>query len=342
MNSLKPLAKTGRVTIRSVAADAGVSVAAVSKVLRNAYGVSDGLREKVTHSIERLGYRPNVAARGMRGQTFTIGVLLVELRNPFLPQIIDGVNEVLGPSNYKAMIGVGEGNAPIETSLIESMIDYRMDGLILVAPRISGDLAAHYGRQIPCVVIGHHEPTAEAFDTVSGDDRAGAMLAVQSFLERGYRDIGMMSQDIDGDKEAGVVRQREIGFLAAMAAAGLDGEARLFRLPRANAHRHREMLALLKAPNRPRALFCWSDLDAVDLLSLASDHGIRVPQDLAIIAYDNSSVAALSVVNLASIDQSGHGQGQQAAKAILSRIEGRTTPHHILLEPKLVMRRSLE
>lgn len=314
----------------------------MSKVLRNAYGVSEALRGKVTQSIERLGYRPNVAARGMRGQTFTIGVLLVELRNPFLPQIIDGVNAVLGPSNYKAMIGVGEGNAPIETSLIESMIDYRMDGLILVAPRISGEVLARYGRQIPCVVIGHHEPTADAFDTVSGDDRAGGMLAVQSFLARGISDIGMLSLDIDGEREVGVIRQREFGFLAAMAAAGLRGEARLFNVSRHARQRTIDMLALLNAGNRPRALFCWSDLDAVDLLSHARQLGIRVPQDLAIIAYDNSSIAALPLVDLASIDQSGPLQGQQAAKAILSRIEGRTTPHHILLEPRLVSRRSLE
>ena len=103
-----------------------------------------------------------------------------------------------------------------------------------------------------------------------------------------------------------------------------------------------DMLALLTAKNRPRALFCWSDLDAVDLLSHARQLGIRVPQDLAIIAYDNSSIAALPLVDLASIDQSGPLQGQQAAKAILSRIEGRTTPHHILLDPKLVSRRSLD
>jgi LacI family transcriptional regulator len=96
-----------RVTIRTVAADAGVSVAAVSKVMRNAYGVSDALRLKVEASIERLGYRPSVAARGMRGRTFTLGVLLVGIDNPFLPGIYQGIESVTEAAGYKIMVGVG-------------------------------------------------------------------------------------------------------------------------------------------------------------------------------------------------------------------------------------------
>ena len=97
---IKPSTKT-RVTITTVAADAGVSVAAVSKVLRNAYGVSELLRVKVQASIDKLNYRPSMAARGMRGQIFTVGVLLVEIANPFLPQIIDGAREVFADAAIK-------------------------------------------------------------------------------------------------------------------------------------------------------------------------------------------------------------------------------------------------
>lgn len=94
-----------------MAQDAGVSVAAVSKVLRNAYGVSEALRGNVTASIERLGYRPNLAARSLRGQSLTVGVLLTELTKPFLSQIIEGVNDVIEPSGYKSLIGVGRTDA---------------------------------------------------------------------------------------------------------------------------------------------------------------------------------------------------------------------------------------
>ncbi|MCX7300435.1 MAG: LacI family DNA-binding transcriptional regulator [Rhodobacterales bacterium] len=113
-----PTDRPDRVKIKPVAADAGVSVAVVSKVLRNAYGVSEAIRLNVTESIDRPGYRTNVDARRMRGRTFNIGVLPVELRNPFLPELIDGVNRVLRQSHYKAMIGVCQKQRTLEASLV--------------------------------------------------------------------------------------------------------------------------------------------------------------------------------------------------------------------------------
>jgi LacI family transcriptional regulator len=117
--------KRDRVTIRTVAESAGVSVAAVSKVLRNAYGVSDSLRDRVQAAIDRLGYRPNMAARGLRGRSQTLGLLITEMTNPFLADLMDGISAVVGPAGYKTLIGVGGGHEPLETSLIDSMIDYR-------------------------------------------------------------------------------------------------------------------------------------------------------------------------------------------------------------------------
>ena len=124
-NAVKPI---GRVTIRTVAEDAGVSVAAVSKVLRNAYGVSDAMRSAVSESIDRLGYRPSVVARGMRGQTYTIGVLPVGIDNPFLPQVFAGIAAVAETAGYKVLMGVGAARMPLEATLVEQMIDNHMDG----------------------------------------------------------------------------------------------------------------------------------------------------------------------------------------------------------------------
>src|SRR5262249_10214036 len=108
-----------RITIRHVAQDAGVSVAAVSKVLRNAYGVSEVLRNKVEASIAKLNYRPSVAARGMRGRTYTIGILVIELSNPFLAGVIESANTMLSENGYKSLIGIGRSASPIEASMIE-------------------------------------------------------------------------------------------------------------------------------------------------------------------------------------------------------------------------------
>jgi LacI family transcriptional regulator len=335
------LAPASRVTIKTVAADAGVSVAAVSKVLRNAYGVSEALRAKVLHSIERLGYRPNVSARGMRGQTFKVGVILLEIANPFLSQIMDGVNDVLSASNYQALMGMGESQMPLEASLIESMIDFNMDGLLIVAPQMAGELLAKYARQIPIVTIGHHEPTAVYFDTVNSDDQKGAALAVQAFLERGFTDIGMLSLLVDDKNQANVVQQREIGFLKALTKAGLPTVGRIWHNRSSVLRNSDEVENYLLSGSAQRAVFCWSDIDAIHLIDCAKKNKIGVPEDIAIIGYDNSNVAALSPIDLASIDQSGRRIGSLATETLLSRIGGRTNASHLLIEPTLVRRSSL-
>ena len=334
----KPL-PAGRVTIRTVAEDAGVSVAAVSKVMRNAYGVSDALRQNVVESIERLGYRPSVAARGMRGQTYTLGVLLVGIDNPFLSQVFDGISGVADAAGFKVLLGVGAAKMPMEAKLIEQMIDNHMDGIVLVAAELSGQTLERYARQIPISVIGHHEPTAAGFDTINSHDEAGAGIAVKALLAKGYRDIGMVSLSPKGHQDANVAPQREIGFRAAIEQAGL-GPARIFRFDNLDAARGAKLEALLKSPDRPRALFVWSDLDGIPLLNMARQMGLRVPEDLALIGYDNSPVAALPLICLASMDQEGQRLGQIATEALLSRIGGRTVAQHTLITPHLVARTS--
>ncbi len=339
MDEPRPLAPpAARVTIRNVAEDAGVSVAAVSKVMRNAYGVSDALRQKVLESIDRLGYRPSVAARGMRGQTYTLGVLLVEIANPFLPTIYEGIASTAEAAGYKLLMGVGAAKMPLETRLIEQMIDNHMDGLLLIAAQISGRTLERYAQQIPTVVVGHHEPTAASFDTINSNDIEGAKIAVRALLAKGHRDIGMISLGPIAGHEADVAPQREIGFTQAMAAAGLP--ARIFRFDNLDKARLGKLEAFLKSPDRPRALFVWSDLDGIPLLNMARVMGLRVPEDLALIGYDNSPVAALPLIDLASMDQEGRLMGRMATEALLSRIAGRKVAEHMLIEPHLVARGS--
>jgi LacI family transcriptional regulator len=338
--NVKPAATT-RATIKTVAVDAGVSVAAVSKVLRNAYGVSEALRAKVQTSIERLNYRPNVSARGMRGQTFKVGIILLEIANPFLSQIMDGVNDVLAASHYQALMGMGESQMPLEASLIESMIDFNMDGLILVAPQMGSELLAKYAKQIPLVVIGHHEATATHFDTVNSDDQEGAAIAVRAFLESGITDIGMLSRIVGGPFEANVVHQREIGFRKALAKTGQSVENKIVQLSRYVFRKTDEVEDYLLSGHVPRAVFCWSDIDGINLINFANKNKIRVPEDIAIIGYDNTNIAALTPINLSSIDQSGRRIGALATETLLSRIGGRTNASHLLIEPTLVRRSSL-
>ncbi|PIP00278.1 LacI family DNA-binding transcriptional regulator [Pleomorphomonas carboxyditropha] len=355
MNS-ETIPKPGRrATISTVAADAGVSVAAVSKVLRgDAYGVSEALRSKVMASIERLDYRPSAAARGMRGRTFRVGVLLINITNPFLPEVIDGVMETLKPAGYHAMIGIGQSRTEIETSLIESMIDSRMDGLILVSPHLMSAQLQHFARQTPLVVMNQHEPDATDFDTVNSDDQLGAAIAVRALVERGHTRIGLMLPD-EGALQPpdsplflhSVMHQRSLGYRRAMQEAGLADNIRIAMIPHrvpggeASAARDARIRQILSAPDRPSAFFCWSDLVGVHVVNIARSVGLSMPDDLAVIGFDNSSVAALPFVDLASIDPEGRRLGAMAADALLGRINGRRGAEHLKVEPHLVVRSSI-
>lgn len=337
-------AKRGRSTIRDVAADAGVSVAAVSKVLRNAYGVSDALRQNVLSSIEKLGYRPSTAARGMRGRTFTIGVLLVEIGNPFLPEVIAGASEVCAAEGYKALIGIGGATLTLEVSLIESMMDHGMDGLVLVAPRMSGDVLQTYAKLIPITAIAHHEATATTFDTINCDDLAGAALAVDALAAQGFSDIAMVSplyEDFaESHMESHVATLREAGYVSQMTKLGLSDRIRILRTPPRGPERITALTAMLDMPDRPRALFCWSDIDGTALVDIARAKGIRIPQDLAMIGFDNTPQSGTNLIALSSIDQSPRELGAEAVRALLSRIGGRTQPIHHLTKPSLASRTS--
>ena len=333
-------AKTGRVTIRTVAEDAGVSVAAVSKVLREAYGVSDALKERVQSSMQRLGYRPHAAARGMRGQTYTLGFLIPDLHNPFFADIHAGLNAALERTQYQPMLGVSGSIAQTEKALVEAMVDRRMDGIIAIGARMPPDELHEVASRIPTVLIAYYAGAGANFDTVNNDDQHGARLVVEHLVASGYRHIAYLSQDLHSTADAQVTTQREIGFRAAMQAAGLGRHIQVVHALQTSRETQAVARHLLEQRNRPEAIFCWTDFIALEVLSVARDMGLSVPGDLAVVGYDNTSYCDLAQNALTSIDQSGQVLGLQAARLLIERIKGRTEPEHYVVTPRLVARAS--
>jgi DNA-binding LacI/PurR family transcriptional regulator len=326
-----------RVTIREVAKDAGVSVAAVSKVLRDAYGVSDALRANVRASMHKLDYRPLAAARGMRGQTYTIGIVLPDLRNPFFADIMDGVNTALERTQYRAMIGISHSSVETEMGIVESMIDRQMDGMLMIGStedRRNLDIIA---KRKPLVAIGHHDPEATTFDTVNNHDQQGAMLVVKHLAANGYRKIAMFSL-VSGTST--ILIQRELGYRRGMMEAGLGkhinitSSSQILREVQLSARR------LLTGPQRPDAIFCWTDLIALEVISVAKELGLDIPNDLAVVGYDNTMFCDFAQNSLTSIDQSGEQLGLQAARLLIERIKGRAEAEHFVVTPRIVVRPS--
>lgn len=329
--------KSGRVTIREVAEDAGVSVAAVSKVLRDAYGVSDNLRAKVRASMQRLEYRPHAAARGMRGQTYTLGVVLPDLRNPFFADILDGVNSALERTQYQAMLGISQSTTLVEDALVESMIDRQMDGLILIGTtEIPGRLENIAGQK-PLVMIGHHAAGSKIFDTVNNNDQLGAELAVRHLAANGRSKIAMLSLT---SATSTIIVEREVGYRRSMIELGLGQYTQVVRAGQTMREVQVAVRKMLEGPDKPEALFCWTDFVALEVISVASDLGLRVPEDLAIVGYDNTMFCDFAQNGLTSVDQSGELLGLQAARLLIERIRGRTEGEHFIVNPRIVARNS--
>ncbi|GAB3333176.1 hypothetical protein GCM10027452_06610 [Micromonospora halotolerans] len=184
----RPAAPTRRITIIDVARHAQVSTTAVSKVLRNAYGVSPTMQAKVRQAISELGYRPNAAARAMRGQTYTIGIMLPDIRNPFFADILDGLTARIAGTDYQVLLGPGCNGEEAEARVIHAMIDRGMDGMVLVAPISTRAYLEQVAGVVPTVVVGRHG-RSQTYDTVADDDLTGAALVVNHLADLGHRRI---------------------------------------------------------------------------------------------------------------------------------------------------------
>ncbi len=333
---------TRRVTIVDVARHAGVSTTAVSKVMRNAYGASPAMQVKVRAAIEELGYRPSAAARGLRGQTYTIGVMLPEMRNPFFADVLDGVNEHLGGTDYQVLMAACCNDEAGETRITEAMIDRSMDGIILIAPVSSRRHLQKVARAVPTVVVGRHGHSPD-YDTVTDDDFAGAGLVVDHLVALGHRRIAHIEH-----AEKDPVRLKEMpnaqradGYRHAMQAHGLGDCIDVVSTTYTQQGGYLGAQQLLGRPERPSAVFAGADIVAMGVLDALTEAGLSAPEDISVAGYDDTMFAAFGPISLTTVDQAGHQMGVNAVRLLLDRIAQRSRPTaQIKLSPTLVTRRT--
>ncbi|MEU1667512.1 LacI family DNA-binding transcriptional regulator [Streptomyces sparsogenes] len=328
-----------RVTITDVARHAGVSKSAVSKVLRNAYGVSPAMRERVSSAMAELDYRPHAAARGMRGRTYTIGVLLDNIRNAFFADILDGVNTELRDGDYQVLIGAAGFAEEDQTKLARALVDRQMDGLILIGPGFPRAEVLRTAATVPTVVIGHHD-VAEEHDSVVDADALGAGLVVDHLVALGHRRIALTSTA--GNRGSGWTgtpeRVQRRGYHEAMRRHGLEDLARVAMTAFSEEGGYRAGMELLASAERPTAVFAGADVAAMGVFRAARELGLRIPEDFSLVGYNNTAVAALAPVRLTSVDQAGGLMGATAARLLLERVEGRTRSVLMTVSPTLVHR----
>ena len=328
--------KTRKPTINDVADKAGVSKSLVSLVMRNANSVSDHRRAAVLAAAEELGYRPNAIARSLVSQkTYVVGVTVSDFRNPFFTDVVEGITKVAKANGYQTLINTGDRTTDGETDAIDTFLQLRTDGIILVGTVVDDETIGRIGAVSPLVSASYASRSAD-IDSVVTDDVKGTRLAVQHLVALGHRDIA----HITGGRGAGANR-RVRGFRSAMAAEGLSESARVVEGEYTESGGISGMAELFSSGTKPTAVFAANDQAAMGVLRGLAARGVAVPDDVSVIGYDDTDLAGFEHINLTSVHPQRVLMGTTAMELMLERVAGsRQSARHVTLEPRLTVRGS--
>jgi DNA-binding LacI/PurR family transcriptional regulator len=329
------------VRLRDVAAHAGVSIRTVSNVVNDFQYVAPSTRARVQASIDALGYRPNVAARNLRrGRTGLLALVVPEIDSPYFAELAARTVRIAEDDGWTVLIDQTDGDAGRERRLFHGERSQLVDGVIFSPWSTPAEELATRRDATPLVLLGEHAGPPPV-DHVVIDNVEAAREAVAHLLARGRTDIAAIGIQASLANETS--RQRQVGFRTALAAAGIaprsDREAAVTSLHRAEGHR--AMSALLATADRPDAVFCFSDELALGALRALADAGLRVPDDVALVGFDDIEDGRYSVPTLTTIAPDKDRIAQLALQVLRERLAGDDSPARVITAPhRLVVRGS--
>jgi LacI family transcriptional regulator len=325
-----------RVTIRDVAAQAGVSVATVSKVINQRYGVAADTTARVQAVISELGYEASLVAQSLRNhRTNVIGILVADLE-PFSTELLKGAADAIRGSGFELVVYSAGGRTGDvvgwERRYLSRLSGTLVDGAVLVTPTV---VDVQYGA--PVVAVDPHTGSS-AFPTVDADSLRGARLATEHLLSLGHRRIALLA----GRADLQSAKLREQGYREALAAAGVPFDGALVRAGGYEADLSlRAAHELLAGPERPSAVFAANDVSAIAAIEAARALGLRIPEDLSVIGFDNIPESALCTPPLTTVNQPIRTMGERAVELLIRLIRGQTVDStHLTLATELVVRGS--
>lgn len=326
-----------KITAQDVARLAGVSQSAVSRVFTPGASASKATAQKVRAAAEQLGYRPDPLARAMiTGRTRIIGLVVAYLENQFYPMALERLSRALQGRGYHILVFMAENSTEKVAEVVHELIDYRVDGIITASVSMSNDLTARLlALGIPVVNFNRGQDDARLTD-ITSDNIAGGRCAGEFLIAAGHQRIA----HVMGWQGSSTGRDRATGFRQAMEAAGLAPMAMI------DGMYNRDTAAavardLCAGPDRPDAIFVGNDHMALAVMdTLRFDLGLRVPQDVSIIGYDDVPMAAWPSFALTTIRQPVNRMVAATVDAILGQIDGTATPQKIRIDGPLMVRRS--
>ncbi|CAM4493652.1 LacI family transcriptional regulator [Paenibacillus endophyticus] len=328
-----------KMTIYDVAREAGVSIAAVSQVINGKGKISEQRRQEIVQVMERLNYQPSVIASALTGKkTFTLGLLVPDISNPFFAEIARAVEDQSHHLGYSLFICSTDNKKERAERYLSLMQQKRVDGMIIgTGIANKSTLASLMKGRAPVVVIAREAKLAAK--TVIIDDYCGGGLAASHLLEQNHVQVGLLSEN----EEVSSSRERIRGFVSKWNEAGLNIGADRIRICGDELVQDGKSQAgeLLRGPNPPTALFCCNDLLAIGALKAAKELGLRIPEDVSIIGFDNTILAELTDPPLTTVAQPTKQMGQLAVDSLIEMLEsGEKNDERIVLQPELVIRQS--
>ncbi|WP_439680304.1 LacI family DNA-binding transcriptional regulator [Embleya sp. MST-111070] len=323
-------------TLEDVAARAGVSRSLVSLVMRDSPKVSEVRRQAVLAAARELGYRPNLNARTLAtGHSSTLGVMISDLHNPYFAEVVDGVEAAAHDNGMEIILGTGGRRPAHERRSVERLLQFRPAGLLLLGPVVETAAIEEAASQVPTVLVAR-SVRAGHVDTVNDDGATGSALAVEHLAALGHRDI--VHVDGGGGSQSSVRRR---GYEQAMRRLALARHLRVVPSEYTDIGGAEAARVLLAGDALPTAIVAANDFNAVGIIGELSEAGVRVPQDVSVIGYDNTHLAGLRHIGLTTINQPREEMGRLATETLLQRLRGeRTRAARHLLHPELVVRTS--
>lgn len=327
-------------TIRDVAKRAGVAPITVSRVINHSGYVSQKTRERVKAAIAELGYVPNTLARSLRSKrTNTLGLILTDITNPFWTTVARGVEDAASDAGFNVIFCNTDESEAEQDKYLRVLLQKRVDGVLLVPARSTAEPIKFIRRQdTPVAVLDRRVPDAQA-DVIRGDSEGGAYHLVRLLLSLGHRRIAMLS----GPRGVSTAEDRVAGYRRALVEAGLDASAELVQYGEFTQASGYEMTQqVLTATLRPSALFAANNFIAVGAVKALQDAGLQVPEDMALVGFDDLPPALVGDQFLTVAVQPAYEMGQRATEVLLARLCGQGPEEYqeIVLPTMVIVRKS--
>ncbi|EGA66699.1 substrate-binding domain-containing protein [Vibrio brasiliensis] len=325
-------------TMKDIAKLAGVSTSTVSHVINKSRFVSEEISLRVNNAAQQLNYRPSALARSLKvNRTKTIGMLVTTSTNPFFGEVVKGVERSCYQQGYNLILCNTEGDNERMRESINTLLQKRVDGLILMCSSLEGeriDVFEQYP-DIPVVVMDWG-PMLFTSDKIQDNSLRGGYLAAKYLIESGHQQIGC----ITGPLVKHQAQMRYEGYKRALNEAGLDFNANWIIEADFECEGGYEAFNKMFAKDSlPSSIFVCNDMMAMGVINAANEKGIRIPQDLSIIGYDDIHIAKFMSPSLTTIHQPKYRLGKAAVEALLNRLEkGAIDAQVVQLEPTLVER----